>query len=482
MDKETLSNYGWIVILVLVLAVMLALATPFGNFIVSAIKSTTQGLFDVNQGALDAAGISIPGQKLEDGTGEGTEEINLNPNDGTTPQEGDKYESGDYIYTYGASYGGWKVSINTAVTDKNQKTYGPILESINGEPVTTLLETFFYCQNLEVSPRIHENITNMDSTFYGCISLKNAPEIPSGVTNMEGTFQECSSIVAPPVLPDGVKNLHATFGACTSLITAPIIPDAVENVTNIFGGCSALKTYVGSTDADGDFSAYKIPLSNGDLTGMFYHCEQMTKAPKIPDVYTINMMFEGCKSLQEAPDIPVNVRNMNATFKDCTSITASPKITNVYALNETFSGCTSLVDISQFSVPGGYGGSLDKTFMKCRSLVDASSLILPGGITSMHSTFMLCTSLEKGPDMQNMVKLTSLYWTFTGCESLKTAPLLTNCFKLTNIECAFSGCTSLTGSLTLGTTPTKYTNCLYQTQITEILGNCGNKTAILATK
>ena len=30
MDKETLSNYGWIVICVLVLAVMLALATPFG--------------------------------------------------------------------------------------------------------------------------------------------------------------------------------------------------------------------------------------------------------------------------------------------------------------------------------------------------------------------------------------------------------------------------------------------------------------------
>ena len=41
MDKETLSNYGWIVILVLILAVMIALATPFGNFIAGAIKSTT---------------------------------------------------------------------------------------------------------------------------------------------------------------------------------------------------------------------------------------------------------------------------------------------------------------------------------------------------------------------------------------------------------------------------------------------------------
>ena len=39
MDKETLSNYGWIVILVLVLSVLLALATPFGLFITDAIKA-----------------------------------------------------------------------------------------------------------------------------------------------------------------------------------------------------------------------------------------------------------------------------------------------------------------------------------------------------------------------------------------------------------------------------------------------------------
>ena len=64
MDKETLSNYGWIVICVLVLAVMIALATPFGTFVADAVKSTTQGLFDVNQNALDAAGV--PGLTVQD--------------------------------------------------------------------------------------------------------------------------------------------------------------------------------------------------------------------------------------------------------------------------------------------------------------------------------------------------------------------------------------------------------------------------------
>ena len=50
MDKETLSNYGWIVVLILILAVMIALATPFGNFIAGAIKSTTAGFLKKRRG------------------------------------------------------------------------------------------------------------------------------------------------------------------------------------------------------------------------------------------------------------------------------------------------------------------------------------------------------------------------------------------------------------------------------------------------
>lgn len=64
MDKETLSNYGWVVICVLVLVVMIALATPFGKYIAEAVKNTTEGLFTVSKNALntgleDAAGVTI---------------------------------------------------------------------------------------------------------------------------------------------------------------------------------------------------------------------------------------------------------------------------------------------------------------------------------------------------------------------------------------------------------------------------------------
>ena len=53
MDKETLSNYGWIVICVLVLAVMIALATPFGNFIADGFKATFLGFGQTNNSMID---------------------------------------------------------------------------------------------------------------------------------------------------------------------------------------------------------------------------------------------------------------------------------------------------------------------------------------------------------------------------------------------------------------------------------------------
>jgi hypothetical protein len=57
-DKETLSNYGWIVICTLVLAVMLALATPFGEFIRDGVWSTTNGLNDTLNKNMEIVGLS----------------------------------------------------------------------------------------------------------------------------------------------------------------------------------------------------------------------------------------------------------------------------------------------------------------------------------------------------------------------------------------------------------------------------------------
>ena len=64
MDKETLSNSGWIVICVLVLAVMIALATPFGSYVADGFKAAYNGFGDTNSEATDmmysAVGVKVP--------------------------------------------------------------------------------------------------------------------------------------------------------------------------------------------------------------------------------------------------------------------------------------------------------------------------------------------------------------------------------------------------------------------------------------
>lgn len=70
MDKQTLSNYGWIVICVLVLSVMIAMATPFGNYVKLAVESTTAGLFDTSESALNVVGMSAKG---DGSSGSGTQ-------------------------------------------------------------------------------------------------------------------------------------------------------------------------------------------------------------------------------------------------------------------------------------------------------------------------------------------------------------------------------------------------------------------------
>lgn len=52
MDKETLSNYGWVVICIIVLVIMIALATPFGNYIKDAVKAATESFGGIAESSL----------------------------------------------------------------------------------------------------------------------------------------------------------------------------------------------------------------------------------------------------------------------------------------------------------------------------------------------------------------------------------------------------------------------------------------------
>ena len=95
MDKNTLSNYGWIVIAVLVLSVMIALATPFGEYIKAGVESTTAGLFDTSEKAMNVVGMSAGDGGF--GSSIPTKDPALNPS-GTIPEGA--YYGNTYIWAF----------------------------------------------------------------------------------------------------------------------------------------------------------------------------------------------------------------------------------------------------------------------------------------------------------------------------------------------------------------------------------------------
>ena len=370
MDKETLSNYGWIVICVLVLAVMLALSSPFGTFVATGVKSTTQGLFDTNQKALNTTGLmNIEDQDFGDIPSGGI----YTKADGTVlkgdngdrfpdaPATGDEYEYGDYIYKYNYYYSGvemrwWYSYANqngwgVRVKDESKSSYGKILSKIAGKPITNMYSTFYGCASLVVAPIIPDSVTDIRGLFRYCTSLTTAPTIPNSVTNMMCTFDGCTSLTTAPIIPNSVKDISYTFWNCKSLTTAPTIPNSVIDMSNTFNGCIKLTT------------APAIPSSVNNIRGMFYNCTSLATAPTIPNGTTdMQDMFRGCASLTTAPEIPESVTNMNNTFNGCTKLTTAPTIPNsVEYMNYTFKDCTKLtgeitINTSKLTSSNNYSG------------------------------------------------------------------------------------------------------------------------------
>jgi hypothetical protein len=199
----------------------------------------------------------------------------------------------------------------------------------------------------------------------------------------------------------------------------------------------------------------KVPVT--DMTETFYDCYNMTTAPVIPQSVTnMERTFYNCTSLTAAPVIPKDVTNMDATFLMCTSLRTVPDLSEVTGLT----GPRAML----------------MTFNGCKSLTTAP--VIPEGVTELYNTFGGCTSLRTAPVIPESV--TNMYNTFGSCTSLTTAPVIP--IGVTNMYATFSGCSALAGSITINATPSSYNRCLKGTQVTEILGSCGNKSAILATK
>ena len=138
MDKNTLSNYGWIVIAVLVLAVMIALATPFGKYIENGVRSTTAGLFETSEKAMNVVGMTAGDGNFEDGYDEAST-TNL-PAKGKTLEQYSWEEARDIIAAGKATEYGFVVgSTKTLQINNTTKTATIIGLDHDGENTATFM-------------------------------------------------------------------------------------------------------------------------------------------------------------------------------------------------------------------------------------------------------------------------------------------------------------------------------------------------------
>ena len=248
MDKETLSNYGWIVICVLVLAVMIALAGPFGTFVAGAVKSTTQGLFDVNQGALDAAGITIDDNAFAEGNGGA----------GQNPVAPVAYEiiegAGQTVTTTDASFRSSadydkfdSVKVDNSVVDPSNYTVseGSTIILLDGEYLATLSNGTHILEVVSNDGSASCEFTvNIVSEPVSPVPLAGSATFSDGVTLSWAELQVDENVTAYAPYGhftiDDTKISDNTFINCTSL-TKITIPDGVTKIyAGVFSNCKNL--------------------------------------------------------------------------------------------------------------------------------------------------------------------------------------------------------------------------------------------------
>ena len=205
---------------------------------------------------------------------------------------------------------------------------------------------------------------------------------------------------------------------------------------------------------------------------MFNGCKSLTQAPDLPATtlasYCYSSMFYSCTSLTQAPALPAttlaNYCYLNM-FNGCKSLTKAPALSATtladYCYQDMFGNCTSLTQTPALPATTLALSCYAGMFNGCKSLTQAPVLPATTLATSCYENmFNGCTSLTQTPALPATTLAYNCYYRmFYGCTSLTKAPALPattladGCYRS-----MFQGCTSLTQTPSLPATILA-TNC-----------------------
>ena len=424
MDKQTLSNYGWLVIVTLILAVMLAFATPFGTYVGDGVVSIANGYVQSSNNATDKDNISKLEQQWTDklgtpnntGEGNGNNTVCCNAQNIQTYGDDTKcLNCGNVVY--GSDTHGGLVPVDGAyyvfdgTCDLCYFSYGDTPYCYCGG--------YTYDSGVDVCPNCSFNFkTNEPSCYCGSYYIKD----------MQPIFYS-----AGEELPQNLEWGHKY-----------VYKDYVYSLSQIYSGGDYVDTiHVGVLDktktqyVDMESVVFSMPVE--DLSNTFGSCSNMVSAPVLStNATTLYSTFSNCTSLANLDNFsfPSKVTSLNYTFSNCTSLIETPFIPNhISNIDGTFMNCTSLTTIT--NLPNSIT-NMGSAFYGCSSLVDIRNITFPN-VKEMFCTFRECYSLKYVPQLPSTLE--GINNTFNDCTSLIELPAIPQ--NVTNLNFAFSGCTSI---------------------------------------
>ncbi len=135
-----------------------------------------------------------------------------------TPGRGDEYYDSisGYIYTYQQQIGENEYTSGWNVVCKRRDQYtndysGTILESICGQPVTSMVGCF-EGRRAKMDPIvIPEHITDIRNMYKDCVRLTTAPQIPASVVKMDYAFAGCKRLTGEVVIDANPSTYEGCF-------------------------------------------------------------------------------------------------------------------------------------------------------------------------------------------------------------------------------------------------------------------------------
>ena len=355
MDKNTLSNYGWIVIAVLVLSVMIALATPFGQYVEQGVRATTEGLFDTSKNAVNSAfedlGVQMDDQKFEEGY-EGGQSVQL-----TAYATFTKYLDCQYgcdVWTHIDEC--WKdcpevtLSWEELKDPSNGEKYMYNHEAVSDNSIGDMAFVFTNGLKTVVLP---DTIKTIGSEAFAYTGLKNI--IFSKNLTTIGSEAFSSTQLKEVILPDTVTTIGVgAFRGCP--ITNLKLSKSITKINdNCFEGICISDFVIpdniteigGQAFLDSSIVNLTLPKKLTSINEMAFMNSYSLETIVFPESeFSIGgSAFEGCSSLTELI-IPTNTKVIwNLAFVDCDALKVIKVLGAEKIHGSAFARCNSLTTL-----------------------------------------------------------------------------------------------------------------------------------------